>query len=127
MSCSEPRDKTDWFTAENFLNSRFAEGQWLSLVKQDLILRAYDILRKKYESLPEISGAIIRHFVEGTTDLVSIMEILLDLSDQHLSELMTEASGSETGMDLYLGRLIYEWGFQKLARDLPCPPYGRRR
>lgn len=124
VECQEPRQETDWFTAENFLNGRLTGDQWIYLVKRDLILRAYDCLREK-RILPGISQAVIHCFAEGSSDFMSITETLFALPEEHLSELLTEASKSDDNMDSYLGRTIWNWGYQQIKSVLPRPPYGK--
>lgn len=124
VECTEPRQDTDWLLAESFINNDF--GSISELIQRDLVLRAYDILRRdSREERPPISRNIINCFWEGAKDYNQILRCLMELPKGQLCTLLQEASNSTDGMDLYLGRMIWERGYRRIMNQLPKPPYGR--
>lgn len=125
VECQEPRQDIDWFTAESFVDNNLNYSM-LELIQRDLILRAYDLLRRDYQdNLSLISRNIINCFWEGTEDYNQIIRHLMELSKEQRFELLKEASNSNDNIDLFLGRMIWERGYQVIKSLLSRPPYGR--
>lgn len=123
VECEEnPRDKVDWLTAEKFLNYNFDEFQWRRIIQRDICLRVYDSIRGSNPNLPEINQTIVNNNWEGFGYYQAILMEIAFCDDRFF----VEATKSDDNMNLYIRRLIWDWGYQKLKEDLK-PPYGRIR
>jgi len=118
VKCEDnPRADTDWLTAEKFIENNFSPGMKKELVRRDLILRAYNCLRQEQNDISPIGEDIINCFDEGWKKYFDIVRRLLELSDEKRKELFARAAASDENMYDYIGRLIWEWGYQSILLE----------
>lgn len=114
-----PRSEFDWMTAEKFLD-KWPKERWATLVKKDYCLRAYDSL-----GMGEIPQSIVCCFDEGFEEYDKILTILAKLKATGYNFRIKLSVVNNDKMDLYIGRLVWEWGYQRIKDCLPFPPYGK--
>ena len=134
VDCPEPRWNTDRQTAENFVNERCDANLIERMAKRDVTLRAYESLIAEEEgkktiqkNLPAVCAQILHASREGNKKYLEILLLLKNLPEKQLAEILKEAAKSSVKIDCYLGRLVWENGYQRIKSYLPRPPYGNIR
>ncbi|TRZ78058.1 hypothetical protein D4R87_01550, partial [bacterium] len=124
------RKEMDNSTAEIFLQKTLTKEMWYSMAEQDLLLRSYDILRslklKVSSRLPEIDNRIICHSDGDWGSLNRIAKILMIIEDEIpdiMHQILQEAISSDSKRYDYIGRLVWDWGYQAIQPSLFIP-YG---
>lgn len=137
VDCSEPRWEIDRWTAEQFINANFHDALLNRQAKRDLLLRAYELFAEEEKSagraeLSPISPRVINCTCEGGIDeyhnIILTLSLIPKLRDElhsvRLHSLLQKAAVSSDGMDRYLGRMVWDQGYQRIKHQLPRPPYG---
>ncbi|MFC1700880.1 hypothetical protein ACFLZ0_01970 [Patescibacteria group bacterium] len=133
VECQTIRQDIDWCIAEEFLNKNFTDKMWAKLAQQDIVLRTYDNLVKKYNSekiitYPEIGFALIEHrdgYFKEFNQILKILNRMKEYSENEMDKKLLNASNSDEKRNYYLRRLIWDWGYQQIQSYLPRPPYGK--
>jgi len=126
VECQEPRQQTDWFTAEIFVNKKFYDDALLYLASKDAILRSFELLKEKLpKEFQRLNCPLITRCCqnENTPEFIQIMEILFDSPD--IDTIVNDAVASDENIAMYLGRIVWNWGYQSMKAELPRPPYGK--
>src|SRR4030042_3421915 len=115
VECDEKtRDLIDWFTAEDFIKRTFTESMWDELIIRDIVLRSYDFQRKAEPSLHEIGFNIIANTWEGIAEYFRIVNYFVKLPFILRFQFFQKAALSEDRMYDYIGRIVWDWGYQEI-------------
>jgi hypothetical protein len=117
---SEPRQITDWITAEKHVNQNIQSVSWADLTKQYLMLTAYEELRK---TKPELAPADIRDLVSRSNcsgrELSRIGLVLASMQDSEMDQLIGRLDENQrrTYQERFLGRAIWNEFYQTIRRS----------
>lgn len=117
-----PRADLDWQTAVNHIDNRLGDG-WISGLARDYVVcNSYEHLRDiSSGKLPDMIAPIITDSDESYRAMLGILNGLLVLPEDMLTEIVTKGSQDLDGKKMYdfLGRKIWNRGYQEIKRHLP--------
>ena len=112
---TEPRQMTDWFSAEQYVDRRLGEDGTLlqDLVKSDALVTAYSELRRSQPELPKIETDL--HSKPSGLELVRIARVL-DQSGKSVIDLVRAVSTEQRRgyQEMFLGRMIWDEFYRPL-------------
>ena len=121
-----PRDKIDWFTAEEFIDHNITYYDLESITSDFLYLCTYSELRKTNENIPEIKDCPkILSDRRNDDEFKRIKETVMELS---LSELVKpESPDKDFYKKLFLGRYVWDIFYQKIQETVVLEKRGYKR
>src|SRR3989338_4516525 len=124
---ANPRDKIDWFTAEDFIDNNLTCRSLESITSDFLCLCAYTELRKTDKNLPEIKGSIYLLSQRDSKELRRIHESLLNTNKSVKSLMDSAEPNKEEDKQLFLGRYVWDEFYKKIQDTVVLGKRGYAR